>query len=252
MKKMRIDLIILAISAVLLTTLSAAADTGTKWGPWRHFAPYYFPPSRACMGYSFTPKDFQPRYQVPNAMVPGAPRPPMIPRFSKVRPNGPTKCRPAPPVCGPPVCAPPMCGPPLCGPPMCRPPACGPRKPPSRIYTAPKCGVRKACGPPPMVCGPPRPACGPPPPVCAPPRRVCAPPVCAPRPCAPPPRPRIVCTPPLYAPVPVHDMRTCAPAPPRPVCGPPVCAPPVCAPRPCGPPQRGKAYTRRLGKPMVF
>jgi hypothetical protein len=77
--------------AFLGVTAHAPADTYPPFGPWRYYAPYYFAPSHSCLGLSLTPKDFQPRYESPNPLVPGPPRPCAQPPKKRVR-----KCAPAP------------------------------------------------------------------------------------------------------------------------------------------------------------
>ncbi len=51
------------------------ADLGTVFGPWRYYAPYYFPPQVTQEGTCFTPDQLKPRYQDPNP-IPQIPRHP--------------------------------------------------------------------------------------------------------------------------------------------------------------------------------
>lgn len=58
----------LALTAAMLT----AANAELRFGPWVHFAPYYFPPASAGLGICFSPDDFGPKYESPNPLKPSA------------------------------------------------------------------------------------------------------------------------------------------------------------------------------------
>lgn len=73
----------IALTLILATASLAAAnetvDTGFVFGPWKYFAPYYFPVSGQCMGICFTPADFIPTYESPNPPAPGPYSGPVMP-----------------------------------------------------------------------------------------------------------------------------------------------------------------------------
>jgi hypothetical protein len=48
----------------------ALSNSEERFGPWRYYAPYYFPPDRCCLGYCFSPDDFRPTYESPNPPQP--------------------------------------------------------------------------------------------------------------------------------------------------------------------------------------
>jgi hypothetical protein len=87
MKCNKTALLIFLIAAILIGALQAHAYTGSRFGPWLYFAPYYFPVSGCCKGFCFSPGDFRPTYESPNPLPPGVP----------VVPSGPpppiTKCK---------------------------------------------------------------------------------------------------------------------------------------------------------------
>jgi hypothetical protein len=75
-----IGLPLLITIALLVVTATAYPYTGTRFGPWLYFAPYYFPPDGCCKGYCFSPNEFAPRYEdppplAPALFVPGGPPP---------------------------------------------------------------------------------------------------------------------------------------------------------------------------------
>ncbi len=90
MDRSKILITLILTVAFLGVTAHALAQTNPPFGPWRYYAPYYFAPSHSCLGLSLTPKDFQPRYESPNPLVPGPPRPCAKPPRKVVR-----KCAPA-------------------------------------------------------------------------------------------------------------------------------------------------------------
>jgi hypothetical protein len=56
--------------------LQALSHSEERFGPWRYYAPYYFPPDRCCLGYCFSPDDFRPTYESPNPPQPKNDAPP--------------------------------------------------------------------------------------------------------------------------------------------------------------------------------
>ncbi|MEW6114377.1 MAG: hypothetical protein AB1664_19745 [Thermodesulfobacteriota bacterium] len=79
---MRCRIVSAALFALLALVGVAAdiqADTGYVFGPWKYFAPYYFPRGGCCLGYVLSPHDYLPKYEDPNPPVPGLPLPPAYP-----------------------------------------------------------------------------------------------------------------------------------------------------------------------------
>ncbi len=56
----------------LITTMVTATNAELRFGPWVHFAPYYFPPASSGLGICFSPEDFAPKYESPNPLKPRA------------------------------------------------------------------------------------------------------------------------------------------------------------------------------------
>jgi hypothetical protein len=54
----------------LITTMVAPAHAELRFGPWVHFAPYYFPSAASGLGLCFSPEDFAPKYESPNPLRP--------------------------------------------------------------------------------------------------------------------------------------------------------------------------------------
>ena len=75
MNKRIVAILLTGIMLALIGTVAAYADFGPRFGPWRYFAPYYFPKGNQCKGYCLTPKDYLPKYEDPNPYIPGPPRP---------------------------------------------------------------------------------------------------------------------------------------------------------------------------------
>jgi len=75
--------LLIALALVLAIVPVAAAietvDTGFVFGPWKYFAPYYFPINGQCAGICFTPADFVPKYESPNPPPPGPYNGPIMP-----------------------------------------------------------------------------------------------------------------------------------------------------------------------------
>jgi hypothetical protein len=216
---------VLTIFIVLFAAAQGLADTGKTYGPWRYFAPYYFSPSRSCLGIPLTPDDFKAKYELPNPRVPGKPVP--APPETKVRPK---VMAPRPMPSQPVVNRPGMSVKPTCAP-MVQ------RRPPYAPMPSACMGVQRGCFPKPAVVS--RPPCYPKPPLspmcvqkrCAPqPQTVCKPPACPPPPlpnsCAP-----QACAPSAPAPPPyvqnLYKPISFGKAQPGPVCAPP---PPACGP----------------------
>ncbi len=202
-------------------TMTAYADLGTVFGPWRYYAPYYFPPEVTQGPTCFRPQQFLPRYQDPNPLpdIPGPEQP--APGYGSAPAMGMPIVLPQ---CPPPAsaCAPSMVTP--CGPPM---PAFRPKVvrqlPAPRMRASRPTLAPQTCAPPVVIpCGPPMPACCP---------QACAP--CSPQ-------------------GPQMCAATVAIS-----CGPPmpVCCPQVCAPCPPPPPQTCAPYPGGfpgMGGPMPF
>jgi hypothetical protein len=70
---------LLALMALVGVAAHVQADTGYVFGPWKYFAPYYFPRSGCCLGYVLSPHDYLPKYEDPNPPAPGVPLPPAYP-----------------------------------------------------------------------------------------------------------------------------------------------------------------------------
>jgi hypothetical protein len=49
----------------LLFAMNLTAHGEERFGPWKYFAPYYFPPDKSCMGHCFGPDELFPRYETP-------------------------------------------------------------------------------------------------------------------------------------------------------------------------------------------
>ena len=83
----------------------ALSHTEERFGPWRYYAPYYFPPDRCCLGHCLSPDDFRPTYESPNPLQPrndapprcAAPPPPSKSAARRGKP-GPLAVRQTPPM----------------------------------------------------------------------------------------------------------------------------------------------------------
>ncbi|AFM26222.1 hypothetical protein [Desulfomonile tiedjei] len=80
----------LLIFALLFCFMSLSAHAAERYGPWKYYAPYYFPPN-GCHGECWSPCDFLPVYESP---LPARPsydtggRVPKVPApIRKVAPN---------------------------------------------------------------------------------------------------------------------------------------------------------------------
>ncbi len=73
--------IVLALSC--LCPFTALSNTEERFGPWRYYAPYYFPPDGCCLGHCFSPDELRPVYESPNPPQP--------------KNDAPPQCAPAPP-----------------------------------------------------------------------------------------------------------------------------------------------------------
>jgi hypothetical protein len=63
-----------AIFAVgLILTDQAYSDFGPRFGPFKYFAPYYFPSDGCCRGLWLKPEHYRPLYEDPNPTSPGEP-----------------------------------------------------------------------------------------------------------------------------------------------------------------------------------
>lgn len=98
----------IALVIGLIFAMQVPAYSEERFGPWKYFAPYYFPPEKCCLGYCFGPDDLFPRYETPppprpsyagDCWKPGMPGP-MIPgqrkRLARSHPYSPPAVRPAP------------------------------------------------------------------------------------------------------------------------------------------------------------
>lgn len=54
----------------LVFALQVPAHGEERFGPWKYFAPYYFPPDKCCLGHCFGPDDVLPRYETPPPPMP--------------------------------------------------------------------------------------------------------------------------------------------------------------------------------------
>ncbi len=83
----------LAIITVSVSAIAGGAQTNERFGPWKYYAPYYFP-KNGCYGICFSPDDFKPVYEDPNPLAPkGVYRPQPLPPI----PGGVRKVTAAPP-----------------------------------------------------------------------------------------------------------------------------------------------------------
>lgn len=92
MKAISTALLLALVTTALLAASAAYGDTGTKFGPWRYFGPYYFPKVNPATGVCFTPEDFRPKYESPHPKAPGPVYyvpPPRKKKVSKTRRPGP-------------------------------------------------------------------------------------------------------------------------------------------------------------------
>lgn len=71
--------LIIVLAAAPFAAAIETVDTGFVFGPWKYFAPYYFPISGQCAGICFTPADFVPKYESPNPPAPGPYEGPVMP-----------------------------------------------------------------------------------------------------------------------------------------------------------------------------
>jgi hypothetical protein len=84
---MRNKKILLLVVLTMIAGFAACCHAGERYGPWRYYAPYYFPPG-GCDGHCWSPLDFMPTYESPLPQRPsydpgGTCRPPGYP--AKVR-----------------------------------------------------------------------------------------------------------------------------------------------------------------------
>lgn len=83
----------LAILTMSVSAIAGGAQTNERFGPWKYYAPYYFP-KNGCYGICFSPDDFKPVYEDPNPLAPkGVYRPQPLPPI----PGGVRKVTAAPP-----------------------------------------------------------------------------------------------------------------------------------------------------------
>jgi hypothetical protein len=76
----KIIVLLLIVTAAALTVASSGyCEFGPRFGPWKYYAPYYFPRT-GCLGMCFSPADYVPIYEDPNPLVPGLPTPLPPPR----------------------------------------------------------------------------------------------------------------------------------------------------------------------------
>lgn len=80
----------LLVLVALIFGLQGPACGEERFGPWKYFAPYYFPVDKSCLGHCFGPDDFLPRYETP---------PPPKPRYDGdcLNPSMPASMPPVPP-----------------------------------------------------------------------------------------------------------------------------------------------------------
>lgn len=64
--------LIVFVGLALTVAMFSAANAELRFGPWVHFAPYYFPPAASGLGICFNPDDFAPKYEAPNPLRPPA------------------------------------------------------------------------------------------------------------------------------------------------------------------------------------
>ena len=67
---------ILIVAAVLFSAFPSLSFAEERFGPWVHYAPYYYPPNMVFAGRLFCPQDFAPRYESPNPPQPSNAVPP--------------------------------------------------------------------------------------------------------------------------------------------------------------------------------
>ncbi|MBI5251151.1 MAG: hypothetical protein HY912_16810 [Desulfomonile tiedjei] len=56
-------LFLLVLTMIVVGAVSYG-HAGERFGPWKYYAPYYFPPE-GCMGHCWSPLDFLPTYETP-------------------------------------------------------------------------------------------------------------------------------------------------------------------------------------------
>jgi|GEM_PF-1539547 len=95
----------IALLVGLLFAWHVPAHSEERFGPWKYFAPYYFPPDKCCLGHCFGPDDLFPRYETPpppkpsyatDCLAPGMLGPMPRKRFARSHPNMRPSARPAP------------------------------------------------------------------------------------------------------------------------------------------------------------
>ena len=57
-------ILLLIVLTVITVGAVSHSQAGERFGPWRYYAPYYFPPG-GCLGHCWSPLDFMPTYETP-------------------------------------------------------------------------------------------------------------------------------------------------------------------------------------------
>lgn len=87
MKDTKAALILTFIAAIVLWAALCDSHAQHRFGPFCHYAPYYFPKD-GCKGFCFSAEDYRPTYEDPNPLPPPRGRMPAPKRRpSKVRPH---------------------------------------------------------------------------------------------------------------------------------------------------------------------
>ncbi len=69
MKDTKAALILSLTAAIIMTAALCDSHAQERFGPFLHYAPYYFPKD-GCKGFCFSPEDYRPTYEDPNPLPP--------------------------------------------------------------------------------------------------------------------------------------------------------------------------------------
>lgn len=87
MKYSKAAFILALTAATIMTAALGDSHAQSRFGPFLHYAPYYFPKD-GCKGFCFSAEDYRPMYEDPNPLPPPRGRMPVPkPRPSKVKPH---------------------------------------------------------------------------------------------------------------------------------------------------------------------
>ena len=87
MKYSKAAFILTLTAATIMTAALCDSHAQDRFGPFLHYAPYYFPKD-GCKGFCFSAEDYRPTYEDPNPLPPPRGRMPVPkPKPSKVKPH---------------------------------------------------------------------------------------------------------------------------------------------------------------------